>query len=79
MLKMKAQCERCEAPTPLTGVAYICSFECNFCESCTLDMQNICPNCAGELLRRPTRLKTPANVATNLIRKKISAVFPFRR
>ena len=36
MLKMKPACERCAAALPAdrTG-AFICSFECGFCEACT--------------------------------------------
>jgi hypothetical protein len=35
MLKMKPTCERCAAALPAdrTG-AFICSFECTFCEAC---------------------------------------------
>ncbi|WP_235715062.1 DUF1272 domain-containing protein [Halalkalibacter akibai] len=33
--------------------AYICTHECTFCEPCTEKMSHICPNCGGELVRRP--------------------------
>lgn len=52
---MKTQCEKCEARLDELAEAYICSFECSFCPSCTQAMQNLCPNCGGELLRRPKR------------------------
>ena len=55
MLEMKPACLRCEAPTPHDADAYICSFECTFCEACTLEMKHVCPNCGGELLPRPKR------------------------
>lgn len=58
MLKMKAECERCEKELPHTDLAYICSYECTFCETCTTEMKNICPNCSGELVKRPTRAAT---------------------
>lgn len=56
MLEMKATCERCDAALPATsGDARICSYECTFCAACADDMNNTCPNCGGELLRRPAR------------------------
>jgi uncharacterized protein len=48
-------CERCNAPTPVTAVAFICSYECTWCEACAADFAFVCPNCGGELLRRPRR------------------------
>lgn len=71
MLKMKPQCERCQASTPQKGVAFICSFECTFCEDCTKQMNATCPNCNGNLVLRPTRTKKPTSVATSLIRRKL--------
>ena len=71
MLKMKTSCEKCSAATPITSLAYICSFECTFCEECTGTMNSICPNCDGELLKRPTREKKPLEVATSQFKKKI--------
>jgi hypothetical protein len=35
--------------------AFICSFECTFCADCTDEMDELCPNCGGELLDRPAR------------------------
>ncbi|MGF7448715.1 DUF1272 domain-containing protein, partial [Klebsiella michiganensis] len=36
--------------------AYICSFECTFRVDCvTQRLQGRCPNCGGELVRRPIR------------------------
>ena len=36
--------------------AMICSFECTFCRDCTDGaLQGRCPNCGGELIRRPVR------------------------
>ena len=37
------------------GEAFICSFECTFCRTCSDALSLVCPNCAGELLRRPRR------------------------
>ena len=55
-LEMRPDCERCGAdlPAELPG-AFICSFECTFCASCADKLDELCPNCGGELLDRPTR------------------------
>ena len=71
MLKMKSTCEKCNSPTGLAETAYICSFECTFCETCTTQFGGVCPNCSGELLRRPTRLKKPLDVAKSQIKAKL--------
>ena len=71
MLKMKGSCEKCDSPTGAGGVAYICSYECTFCESCSTGMNFVCPNCSGELVRRPTRLKKPLEVASSQLKNKI--------
>jgi hypothetical protein len=71
MLKMKDQCEKCHAKTALTDIAFICSFECTFCEACAQKMACICPNCNGELVRRPSRLKSPIAVAASQVSKKL--------
>jgi hypothetical protein len=52
---MRPVCEKCNATLPHEGEAYICSYECTFCKSCTDAMHGTCPNCGGELLRRPQR------------------------
>ena len=56
MLEMRPDCEKCGAdlPADVPG-AFICSFECTFCTRCADTMDEICPNCGGELLDRPTR------------------------
>ncbi len=56
-LIMKPKCERCGLGLAQDGEAYICSYECTFCADCTADMQDRCPNCGGELLRRPRRVE----------------------
>lgn len=55
MLEMKEACEKCAAPTQIDGEACICSYECTFCVPCADGMDRVCPNCGGELLRRPKR------------------------
>ena len=68
MLQLRPNCECCD--TDLAGdsdAAYICSFECTFCARCTSEtLRGACPNCGGELLRRPRRaaeklVKNPAS------------------
>ena len=54
-LEMKPECEKCQAGLPWNAEAHICSFECTFCPSCTEEMDEVCPNCGGELLTRPRR------------------------
>lgn len=54
-LEMRTECERCHAVTPFDGRAFICTFECTFCEPCAIAMNNVCPNCGGELVPRPRR------------------------
>jgi hypothetical protein len=56
MLEMRLCCECCGADLPPSAKAYICSFECTFCPSCTTKTLNrVCPNCGGDLKPRPSR------------------------
>lgn len=55
MLDMKPECEQCQAGLEPAGEAYICSYECTFCVSCRTALSAVCPNCGGELIRRPRR------------------------
>jgi uncharacterized protein len=55
-LEMCSECERCRVDFADVGVAFICSYECTFCEGCTVELEHACPNCAGELVARPKRL-----------------------
>jgi hypothetical protein len=54
-LQMKSECEKCQGPLPANAAAMICSYECTFCEKCATGMNNVCPNCGGELVNRPRR------------------------
>lgn len=60
MLELRPNCECCGRDLPPESqAARICSFECTFCADCTEGvLSGICPNCGGELLRRPTRPPT---------------------
>ncbi len=58
MLAMKPACERCAAPLPPQAHgAFICSFEDTFCADCADELDEMCPNCRGELVDRPVRRK----------------------
>jgi uncharacterized protein len=59
-LEMRVACERCNLALLPQDLAYICSYECTFCPDCTLELGSVCPNCAGELLRRPRRIARPS-------------------
>lgn len=54
-LEMRPICEKCETGLGHDAEAHICSFECTFCGPCTVAMDRVCPNCGGELVRRPRR------------------------
>ena len=62
-LTMKPACEKCEATLAADGEAYICSYECTFCADCVESLEGRCPNCGGELLRRPRRRAEPEQPA----------------
>jgi hypothetical protein len=59
-LEMRDTCERCETHLAVDSEAFICSHECTFCPACATDMNAICPNCGGELVRRPRRASSAA-------------------
>ena len=54
-LEMRSECERCHAPLAGEDTAFICSYECTFCADCADEMNEVCPNCGGELVLRPIR------------------------
>ncbi len=58
-MEMRGECERGHEALSPDGRAYICSHECTFCASCARTMAFVCPNCAGELVRRPRRDARP--------------------
>ncbi|MGA8515868.1 MAG: DUF1272 domain-containing protein [Burkholderiaceae bacterium] len=57
MLALRPNCECCNTDLPNESAqARICTFECTFCSTCAdTKLKNICPNCSGELVRRPRR------------------------
>jgi uncharacterized protein len=54
-LEMRTVCEKCQAALDHGDSAFICSYECTFCPTCAAGMAQRCPNCGGELVRRPRR------------------------
>jgi hypothetical protein len=56
MLSLRPNCECCDADLPPDAEARICSFECTFCADCAeTRFAGTCPNCGGELVKRPVR------------------------
>ncbi|MFM7302623.1 MAG: DUF1272 domain-containing protein [Alphaproteobacteria bacterium] len=58
MLELRPNCECCGRDLPPESRdALICSFECTWCVDCarTKLPGGLCPNCSGELVRRPIR------------------------
>jgi uncharacterized protein len=57
MLQLRPNCECCGRDLPPESLdAVMCSFECTFCRWCAEAVLNgRCPNCGGELVRRPRR------------------------
>jgi len=57
MLELRPNCECCDKDLPPdSSEAMICTFECTFCTDCVADvLGGVCPNCGGELVRRPVR------------------------
>lgn len=57
MLELRPNCECCGKDLPPTAPdAMICTYECTFCRDCVeTKLQGVCPNCGGNLERRPVR------------------------
>jgi hypothetical protein len=57
MLELRPNCECCDRNlAPDAPNALICTFECTFCAGCAGDLlKGVCPNCGGDLVRRPIR------------------------
>jgi hypothetical protein len=57
MLELRPNCECCDRDLPPDAInALICTFECTFCADCAArEFGGLCPNCGGELVRRPVR------------------------
>jgi hypothetical protein len=57
MLEIRPNCECCDHDLPPDSAdALICTFECTFCRDCAdKTLAGRCPNCGGDLVRRPVR------------------------
>ena len=57
MLELRPNCECCDRDLPPDSAeARICTYECTFCAACAESVfAGACPNCGGELVRRPVR------------------------
>ncbi|MFC0502953.1 DUF1272 domain-containing protein [Asaia krungthepensis] len=57
MLELRPNCECCDTDLPPeSDHAWICSFECTFCQDCAeTRLGGVCPNCGGGLVLRPIR------------------------
>jgi hypothetical protein len=74
MLQLRPNCECCDRDLPpRSRDALICSFECTFRADCAeTRFAGTCPNCGGELVRRPVRPETKLEqypASTERIRK----------
>lgn len=56
-LEIRPNCELCDRDLPPhSHEARICSKECTWCADCAENvLHNVCPNCGGEMVRRPIR------------------------
>jgi ribosomal protein S18 acetylase RimI-like enzyme len=50
---MRTECGRCHAALSASRPAYLCTSDCTFCATCYRALKYVCPNCSGELVRRP--------------------------
>ncbi|MGH8234386.1 MAG: DUF1272 domain-containing protein [Rhodanobacteraceae bacterium] len=60
---MRSECERCNAPLTRDGAAWVCAYECTFSTACADALARVCPNCGGELMRRPRSVPKPESAA----------------
>jgi len=74
MLELRPNCECCDRDLPPDSPdALICTYECTWCRDCAERvLEGVCPNCGGNLERRPVRpaarlAKDPAST-TRVIR-----------
>jgi hypothetical protein len=62
-MEFRPECGRCHATLSSAGRAYFCSMECTYCATCARALRFICPNCTGELVRRPRPGAAPTSLA----------------
>ncbi len=76
MLELRPNCECCDKDLgPDAPDAVICSFECTFCADCAANLLpgGMCPNCGGELVKRPMR---PSSKLSKFPASKVRLVKP---
>lgn len=77
MLELRPNCENCDKDLPPDTQAYICSFECTWCAQCTAEkLFWVCPNCGGELVRRPVRPAAKLITSPASVQRVLSKPFP---
>jgi len=52
-MEFRRECGRCRLSLTEDSPAYLCAHECTFCPTCFRQLHFLCPNCDGELVRRP--------------------------
>jgi len=75
-LELKGSCEKCGGRLLISGVAYICSYECTYCARCAERMNFVCPNCKVNLCggrAASSRLVPPALVLDSIGEKTLVA------
>jgi uncharacterized protein len=57
VLELRPNCECCDRDLdPASPDVLICTYECTWCRDCAEHvLHGVCPNCGGELVRRPIR------------------------
>lgn len=51
----RTACGQCGRTLDGVDEAYVCGYDCTFCSTCASGPDRVCPNCGGELVRRPRR------------------------
>jgi hypothetical protein len=60
-MEYRHECGRCHSSLTDGGSAYFCAHECTLCATCAREVRFVCPNCEGELVRRPRRGTLPGS------------------
>lgn len=73
-MEYRAECGRCRSPLTVQSSAYHCGHDCTYCPTCVRQLKFTCPNCAGELVRRPRRqdAASPPNRSPHLPDPRLS-------
>jgi hypothetical protein len=59
-MEFRSECGRCHRGLSDPDPAYFCAHECTYCATCVRELAFVCPNCSGELVRRPRKYSPPA-------------------